>query len=239
MALVPLPKDPLPIVWQNTVVDIEPTSRYGDLEKTPDTASINTTLVLRDAQSEPVTFIAPGHWEEEASARLLGESRGYPAEHVAQTDPDFEQLMQELQSYHGRLKPERREQAKVILEKVRQFHRFHLDLREKRVVRFFTRLPIIKEADGSYKFSELVPWEFTQLVTHGDLSVVVLLPRGAQGYDTQPLYNVSLESFEPADSQVFGPGVGGAQSFPPPGQRTAVSWYWKNDPVLTVRYRYS
>lgn len=122
-----------------------------------------------------------------------------------------------------------------MLEKVRQFHRFQLDLSEgNRIVRFFTRLPVIQEPDGAYKFSELVTREFTQLMTHGDLSVIVLLPRPAQGYDVPPLYNVQLLRREPADAQVFGEG-----QLPAPAQRMAVTWYWRHDPLLTVRYQYA
>jgi hypothetical protein len=77
--------------------------------------------------------------------------------------------------------------ARQLVHKVKQSYRFQLELGAgNRVVRFFTRLPPAREPDGTYRFSAR-PREFAQLVTHGDLSVIVLLPRSAQGYDTPPL----------------------------------------------------
>jgi hypothetical protein len=229
MALIPIPEQPLPIVWQNTVVDIEATSRYGTPGETPDTASINTTFVLQNPHPGPVAFIVPGHHEAEASARALGETQGQAAEVVNQGDPEFEEVVRHLQDLQAQLQADQAV-VETLLGKVKQFHRFRLELGEgNRVVRFFTRLPVIQEPDGTYKFSELVPREFTQLVTHGDFSVVVHIPRPAQGYDTQPLYNVELVEY----SQEANPQVVSV------GQRQAVGWYWRQDPLLTVRYRYA
>jgi hypothetical protein len=235
MALIPIPAQPLPIVWQNTVVDIEPTSRYGTPGETPDTASINTTLVLQNPHPGPVQFIVPGHHEAEASARPLGEAEGQRADLVAQGDPRFADLMSQLEELQRQLQADAG-RVQALLEKVKQFHSFQLELGQgNRIVRFFTRLPIIREPDESYKFSELVPREFTQLITHGDFSVVVFPPRSAEGYDQPPLYKVELlEWSTDVETQVFG-----RDALPAVGRRLAVSWWWRNDPLLTVRYRYT
>lgn len=239
MALIPVPETPLPIVWQNTVVDLEPSSRYGP-EGTPDTASVNTTMVLVNPHPEPqeISFLAPGHYEAEASARELGTEQGQRAEAIPQDDPRFGELVGVLQGLQEQLAADAA-RVQALLDKVRQFHRFTLELGPgNRVVRFFTRLPVIREQDGTYKFSEVVPAQFTQLVTHGDFSVVVLLPRAAQGYDQPPTYNVVLKEWSTeVTTQVFGDPNN--PSLPALAGRAAVTWYWRQDPVLFVRYEYA
>lgn len=186
-------------------------------------------MVLQNPHPGPVAFVAPGHHEAEASARPLGQAEGQSGELIGQGTPEFEELVGQLQRLQAQLQADATH-AQAILDKVKQFHRFQLELGEgNRVVRFFTRLPVIQEPDGTYKFSELVPREFLQLVTHGDFSVVVFIPRPAQGYDTQPLYNVELVDY----SQEAGPAVVKV------AERQAVGWYWRQDPILTVRYRYA
>ena len=54
MSLSPITN--VPVVWQNSVVDIVPTSRYG---KETDFASINTVICLQNPQEEEVNFILP------------------------------------------------------------------------------------------------------------------------------------------------------------------------------------
>jgi hypothetical protein len=43
LTAVPLPDQPLTILWQSTLIDIEPGSRYGYRH---DAAAINTTLAI-------------------------------------------------------------------------------------------------------------------------------------------------------------------------------------------------
>ncbi|MEX0833674.1 MAG: hypothetical protein WD276_07375 [Actinomycetota bacterium] len=237
MSLIPIPNPPVPIVWQNTVVDIEPSSRYGDAERTPDTASINTTFALvNEHPGEELVFVAPGHHETQVSARELGTDQGTEVDRIPRGESEFDELMNWLQG----LPPEGSLEEPAIqqmLEKVRQFHKFRLTLGEgRRLVRFFTRLPIIREDDGSYKFSEIVPARFTQLVAHGDFSVVTLLPRSA-AYDQPPRYNVRLvDWFKDVENQVFGdPSNPTLHAL---ARRMCVTWWWQHDPLVFATYRY-
>lgn len=234
MAIIPVPTQPLPIVWQNTIIAIEPTSRYGP-DGTPDTASINTTFALREAYSGALTFLAPGHHEAEASARVTGEAQGQKAELVQKGDPEFDELVGQLEDIQRQLQANA-ERAQAFLAKVKQVHQFRLVLSgNRRLVHFFTRLPVVREPDGTFKLSELVPREFLQLVTHGDFSVIALVPRAAQGYDTPPAYNVELVDWsKETETQVFG-----RDGQPALAHRLGVTWYWKQDPLLFVRYRYT
>lgn len=234
MALIPVPEEPLRIIWQNTVVDIEPTSRYGIPGDTPDTASINTTLVLEKPHAGPVTFLAPGHYEEEVSARQLGEAQGTRAEAIPRGHPEFEEIKARLEEIGGQLEASQ-EEVRRLLSKVKQFHRFTLEVAEgNRVLRYFARLPVIREPEKTYKFSQLVPVEFARLAPGGDFSVVVLLPRPAEGYDDGPGYEVRLLDWsKAANPQVFGHG-----GTPALAQRTAVAWYWRKDPRLDTVWEY-
>jgi len=234
MALAPVTEEPVPIVWENTVVDIEPTSQLG-AEASPDTASINTTLLLDVPKPGPVSFIAPGHWEDEVMARPFGRSPGMkPAEVVQRGEATFAELVERFSAMRRRRDAD---DARVerMLRKVRRFHRFSLELDAgRRLVRFFTRLPIIQEDDESYKFSGIYPVEFTELAKDGDFSVVVLLPRNATGYTGTPNYLVRLVDATPDPE----PTILDGKRHPAPGERIAVSWYWRVDPILDVRYVY-
>lgn len=237
MSLIAIPEQPLPILWQNTVVDIEATSRYPKQGETiPDTASINTTICLVNPQPEPqsVVFVAPGHHEAEASARELGDPTGVKAEEVALGTEAFDELLARLQALQQELQTAGA-QAQELIERTKKFHRFQLELAPGgRIVRFFTRLPVIQEPDGTYKFSELVPRQFARLEGRADFSVVVFIPRNSEGYTNVPAYQIELMDWT-KDPQ---PQVFGREELTPIAQRQAVAWYWRQDPVLQVIYRY-
>jgi len=230
VSMLPVPEERIPIVWQNTVVDIEPTSRYGP-KGTPDTATINTSMLLDVRSGGRVQFLAPGHYERDAAAGLGGEPASESPEVVESGQAAFRDLLARF----AEMRRAQTEAADRLLGKVRRFHRFSLELGEgHRIVRYFARLPIIEEEDGSYRFSAVYPLEFAELAKGGDFSVVVLLPRTARGYEDAPTYDVKLTetSREPAPT-VFGDGD--RESL---GERVAVSWYWRADPTLEVRYVY-
>jgi hypothetical protein len=246
MGLIPIPENPqqLAIVWQNSVIDVEATSRYEPNKK--DTANVSTTFLLQTEYQGEVGFIVPGHFETEVVARDITDpsadastiAEAPAVEHVGAGEAAFGELQGVLERLQADLQVQR-DVLDATLDKVKQFHRFRLELSPgRRLVRFFTRLPLIEEPDGSYKFSEIVPAAFTQMITHGDFSVVGLLPRRAQGYDApNPTYGVQLvEWSQEVTWQVFGHESNPAG--PALTDRLAVTWYWRNDPLLFFRYRY-
>ena len=48
------PMTPVPIAWENCLVDLQPTSLYG---ADHDTAMINTTMLLQAPSAEEVIFV--------------------------------------------------------------------------------------------------------------------------------------------------------------------------------------
>jgi hypothetical protein len=57
LTAVPLPDQPLTILWQSTLIDIEPGSRYGYRH---DAAAINTTLAIVNNRRGPDLSADPG-----------------------------------------------------------------------------------------------------------------------------------------------------------------------------------
>lgn len=53
LTAVPLPDQPLTVLWQSTLVDIEPGSRYGYRH---DAAAINTTLAIANRTGAELRF---------------------------------------------------------------------------------------------------------------------------------------------------------------------------------------
>ena len=232
MAIFPIPERPLPLTWQNSVVDIEPTSRYGP-EGTPDMASVNTTLVFAEPLDSPVDLLAPGHYEAEASVRLEGHDTRVAGEVIAEGESGFDDVMNVLQRLADETSTPTLDVDRM-LGKIRVVHRIRLEAAPgQRMVRFFTRLPVIKEPDGHYKFSMIAPVEFAELAPGGDFTVSALLPRDAD-YGEEPRYRVEMISHsKEANPQVFG-----NDETPPLGGRKAVSWYWKQDPEVIIVFGY-
>lgn len=233
MAIFPVPEKRTPLTWQNSVVDIEPTSRYGP-EGAPDTASVNTTLVFAEPIGGPFDLLVPGHYEAEASARVEGQETRVTGEPIARGEAGFDEAVGVLKGLSQETSSPT-EHVDFLLGKLRQIHRLRMEGAEgRRVVRFFTRLPLIEEPDGSYKFSMIAPVEFAELVPGGDFTVTAMLPRDAD-YDAEPRYRVELKSFsKEANPQVFGD-----DDAPALGGRKAVSWYWKQDPEVVIVFGYS
>ncbi|HVE91469.1 MAG TPA: hypothetical protein VNE62_04070 [Actinomycetota bacterium] len=232
MSLMPVPESDVPIVWQNSVVDIEPTSRYGP-RGTPDIASITTVMLLDNPKQGPVSFMTPGHWETDVLAESPDASDVQVPERVTSDDAAFVQLRERFESFRSRTSGSQ-ERIAEMLGKIKRFHRFSLELEEgHRLVRFTSKLPLIEEDDGSYKFSAICPVEFTTFAKGGDYSAIVLLPRSAR-YPDGPNYEVKLLDFsrEP-QPQVLGGDDGGRV-----GERTTVAWYWRADPTHIVQYLY-
>lgn len=234
MGLFPVPDESLPIVWQNTIVDIEPTSRYSDEARPSDTATVNTTLVLKEPLGGRHQFLVPGLYEQFVTLRSMSDETPATANLVTQEAPQYDELVERLRR-QGEAAGGDEEAIDLILRKMKRVHVIELELAEgSRLIRFFTRMPLVQEDDGTYKFSMFAPYEFARFEGKGDFSVLVLLPRAARGYEEGPLFDVKIRSWsDTPEPQVFGQG-----DLPALGGRAAVSWYWQKDPRLEIIYGY-
>ncbi|MDP9411178.1 MAG: hypothetical protein M3P70_11880 [Actinomycetota bacterium] len=89
LSAVPLPDQPLTVLWQSTVVDIEPGTRYG---YTHDAAAINTTLAIVNntgaTMSFPLILATTDPEERDASHRSVRVAGQTPA--LSEVDVDVE-----------------------------------------------------------------------------------------------------------------------------------------------------
>jgi hypothetical protein len=83
MALSPI--TPIPVNWENSLVDLQPTSQFGAAH---DTAMVNTTMLLQAAAEEDVTFALPMADEPEGEPvmRVVADELGDVQEFTETTD---------------------------------------------------------------------------------------------------------------------------------------------------------
>ncbi len=223
---MPVPVPALPVRWSKAVVDIEPMTRYGS---PADVASVNSTICLHNPGLEPreVTLYAPAHWENEANLRVGQEARK-PASPIREGPLEreaFAPLLAEL----GPRAPVAAEGLEAILARTRKVYAGTVEVPPgDLVVRYHTRLPLVAEADGSYRFAEFVPRSYGAEAPGGELSVAVLLPRWVPGY--------TIEVVDCA--QVDGAGGNLEWSILARDNLYALTWYWRYAPVLWLQYRY-
>jgi hypothetical protein len=226
VALVPVPVPALPVRWSKAVVDIEPMTRYGS---PADVASVNSTICLHNPGAEPreVTLYAPAHWENEANLRVGQEARK-PASPIREGPLEreaFGPLLAEL----GQRAPAAADGLEAILARTRKVYAGTVEVPPgDLVVRYHTRLPLIAEGDGSYRFAEFVPRSYGAEAPGGELSVAVLLPRWVPGY--------TIEVVDCA--QADGAGGNLEWSILARDNLYALTWYWRYAPVLWLQYRY-
>jgi hypothetical protein len=96
------------------------------------------------------------------------------------------------------------------------------------VVRYHTRLPLVAEADGSYRFAEFVPRSYGAAAPGGELSVAVVMPRWVPGYEIEV---VDCAQRDPAGGNL-------EWSLLARDNLYAFTWYWRYAPVLWLQYRY-
>jgi hypothetical protein len=93
LTAVPLPDRPLTVLWQSTVIDIEPGSRHG---YTNDAAAINTTLaILNDTGVDlefPMILATTDPEERDASHVAVRVGGQAPSLSSVDLDPEWEQL---------------------------------------------------------------------------------------------------------------------------------------------------
>ncbi len=236
LSAVPLPDQPLRVLWQSTVVDIEPGTRYGHRH---DAAAINTTLAIvndtgaelqfplivattdpepRDSTHRSVRTGSKGlelqeteidaEWETFAQAiRNAATAQGYTAERI--------------EAYLQRLRRE--------IRRAYRSEQIRLAPGEQRFIRSYQR-KLLAERDGAFEFRGIFPLPQFILATGGTISVAVALPRATQRFAVDLLD--WTRNFTP---QAFGKDPG----LPQVAGRFLVSWFWQNDPELFVSYRYT
>jgi hypothetical protein len=230
-----LPDQPLTVLWQSTLVDIEPGSRYGYRH---DAAAINTTLAIANRTSGVVEFpliLATSDPEPRDSSHLTARVAGKQLEVSAEPDVEWETFAASVRqnAINQGYAPERIDAylAKLQGEVKRAFksERLRLEPGEERFIRTHNR-KLLKEQEGVFEFRGIFPLPQFLLATGGTLSVAVAVPRSVQKFSVDLVD--WTRSFSP---QAFGKDPG----LPLIGGRYLVSWFWQNDPELYLTYRYA
>ncbi len=235
LTAVPLPQRPLSVLWQSTVVDVEPATRYGHRY---DGAAVNTTLAVQNDTGSTLVFpliLATTYPEEHDPARR---GRSVAGRDLAPGDTDPQDEWDTLASAiraNGIAQGYPPERMDVYLAKLRaslarasKSKAVTLGAGEQRFIRTYQR-KLLRTRDGVFEFRAIVPLPQFALSAGGSIGVAVVLPA-----DT-PQYSVELLDWtRTPPPQAFGkdqglPGVGG---------RLAVAWSWKADPELALSYRY-
>lgn len=236
LTAIALPDQPLTVLWQSTVVDLEPGSRYRYRH---DAAAINTTLAVINNTGAPLEFpliLATTDPEDrDASHRSVRVASQSPALHEVEVDAEWETLAQAIRANAATQghPPERieryLERLRLAVRRAYKSERITLEAGQERFIRTHQR-KLLAERDGAFEFRGIFPLPQFALATGGTISVAVTLPRSTQRFTVDLLD--WTRNFSP---QAFGKDPG----LPLVGGRYLVSWYWQNDPELFVSYHYA
>lgn len=236
LTAVPLPDNPLTILWQSTTVDIEPGSRYG---YNSDAASINTTLAIANSTQEPITFpliLATGEAEldkTQRSVRVASEAKELK-EAAGDKDAEWEVFAEAVRQnainqnipadqIDGYL-----ESLKGKVKRAYKSERVTIAPGEEKFVRSYHRKRLREENDEC-EFRGVFPLPQFVLAQGGTISVAVSVPRSVQKF------SVDLIDW----TREFGAQAFGKDPPSQVGGRFVVAWLWGNDPELFVKYRYA
>ena len=150
-------------------------TRYGS---PADVASVNSTLCLHNPgrESREVTLYAPAHWENEANLRVGQEARNPPLRSARSPWTASASSRCWPRSASASRPPPRGWYASWPA-RARSTRAPSRSPPGDLVVRYHTRLPLIAEPDGSYRFAEFVPRSYGAVPPGGELSIAVVMPR--------------------------------------------------------------
>jgi hypothetical protein len=227
VALSPL--TPLPVQWENILVDLQPTSQYG---ADHDTAMINTTMLLQAPAAEEVIFALPSvdAPEQVPVLRVLAETPGVAAQFE---ETSFDEVDKALREAFAQGRRDDREFWDLLRkEKLSGISWTRVQVKAgQQLVRFHYPQLVPRQTDGSFQFRVLAPLaSFVLNGGGGEISAAVGLPR-LQGKTVQ----LQQASFENPP----GTAAGDLSERPTVGSRQFVGHFQRQDPVYVVRYSYA
>ncbi|MDQ3379641.1 MAG: hypothetical protein M3546_04885 [Actinomycetota bacterium] len=235
LTAVPLPDRPLTVLWQSTLVDIEPGTRYGYRH---DAAAINTTLAVLNDTGAPLEFpliLATTDPENRSgSHRAIRVGNDQPVLEEVEVDAEWETMAAALRANAVGLGHDQAwvdqylEQLRKTIRRAYRSEPIRLEPGQERFIRTHQR-KLLAEQNGAFEFRGVFPLPQFVLARGGTISVAVALPRSTQKFSVDLLD--WTRNFSP---QAFGKDPG----LPLVGGRFLVSWFWQNDPELFVSYRY-
>lgn len=237
LTAIPLPDQPLAVLWQSTVIDIEPGTRYGFKH---DAAAINTTLAVVNntgaALSFPLLLATTDPEERDATHRSVRVAGQQPRLAAAEVDAEWETLAGAIRASAlaqghnpARIDAYIAELRRDVRKVYKTAEQVTLQPGQQRFIRSHQR-KLLAERGGVFEFRGLFPLPQFALAPGGTISVAIALPRGTQRFGVDLLD--WTRQFSP---QAFGKDPG----LPQVAGRHVVSWFWQNDPELFAAYRYT
>jgi hypothetical protein len=228
MNLTPLPS--VPIQWQNTLVDVQPTSQYG---REFDRAVVSTNLLLQVPPDEDVSFILPSTdpSEEPPQLRMLSEPDVLTAEFDEEDAATAAQMAADVIAAQGTADQAQAETVlQVVRDGARKWQRTNVHLREgTQLVRFTSRQRIPPLEDGGFEFTVLAPLTIFLLTPGGSISFALGLPR-------IPGRTIGVDHAVAENPP--GTYLADISERPVLAGRMFIGHFWQNDPLYRVKYRY-
>jgi hypothetical protein len=228
MALSPLLN--VPIARQDTTIDIV---RKGDGSQPFDDVVVTTTLELSgDIDTAEVTLLLPLAGAAQQKP-LLRWTEDDPAAESVSFDPVersvFDQgVADALADFQDDDRKEREKLAKAIAKAAKGgISQAVLTVKPgQRQLRFFYTIAAFRQENGTFTFDVLGPLASFVLQTGGSLSAIALLPRGSTLVEAHAYSDPANLSGEISTEQAT------------LAQRQLLGWYYQNDPLFRIIYRY-
>ncbi len=223
----------IPVTEYDVTFTVTPTSRQGH---SSDSVLVNIEALVRNDSGEDLQFpflvlnTDPGSGAKSREAvepKVLNGSRPVGLDEVDEKQA-AELARQRVAAIGGdaELQEEVRRWAEAALSRAERTKRGRTRIRngESRRIVLQQRIRVLPEEDGSYRLEMIAPSPLLTIPTRGRVSVVALLPFE----DEDVRVTVVPELTEQAYSYELGRVK----------QRQVVSWFWMNDPIFRLGYRY-
>lgn len=224
----------IPVQEYDLTCTISPTSR---LAHHSDTALVTTEMLVQNNTGEPIKF--PFLVLSTDSGKNVTDSASVEPKIVNGSQPVTVDEVDEVEA--ARLAQERVaavggdpglqqevgrwvQQALAKAERIR-IGRTTIKPGDSRRILAQQRLRIQPTADGAFQFLTIAPSPLFTVVTRGRVSAYVLLPHEDEDVRVTVVPELTEQGFGYELSRIR--------------QRQVVSWFWQNDPILRLGYRYN
>jgi hypothetical protein len=228
-----IPDTLLRVLEYDAVYVVTPTSRQGH---SSDTVLATVEMLIENDQADTLEFpftvlstdAGSGADPESVRPRVLNGSRAVEVLPVDEVDEDaLARVSADRARAAGHTEADVRAVeawVKTALQKAERVHRGRTRLKagERRRIVLQQRLRVRPGEDGSYLFRTIAPSPIGSLATGGRVSLTVLLPFE----DDDVRLHVERRT------EGFGVEQGWLK------KRQWIAWFWQNDPLLEVQYRY-
>lgn len=228
------PLSGIPVSEYDVTFTVTPTSRQGH---NSDSVMVTVEMLVRNDTGQDIEFpfmvlsTDPGTGAESKEAvepKVLNGSREVVVDEVdEQQAADLARDRVAAVGADLELQAQVRDWAKAALAQAERtkIGRTKIKSGESRRIVLHQRIRVKPTADGAFHLTLIAPTPLLTVSTRGRVSVVGLLP-----FEDD---DVSVTVIADATEQGFGYELGRVK------QRQVVSWFWMNDPIFRLGYRYA